>query len=52
MNPSLIQLSEFIPVNDAERTIYNIEKEKYIIDKLKCKFYRYLEYENKLIEIL
>lgn len=33
MNPSLIQLSEFIPVNDAERTIYNIEEEKYIIEK-------------------
>ena len=33
MNPSLIQLSEFIPVNDAERTIYNIESEKYIIEQ-------------------
>jgi hypothetical protein len=33
MNPSLIQLSEFIPVNDAERTIYNIESDKYIIQK-------------------
>ena len=33
MNPSLIQLSEFIPVNDAERTIYNIEEEKHIIQK-------------------
>ena len=33
MNPSLIQLSEFVPVNDAERTIYNIEEEKHIIQK-------------------
>ena len=33
MNPSLIQLSEFVPNNDAEREIYNIEKEKYIIQK-------------------
>jgi hypothetical protein len=33
MNPSLIQLSQFIPVNDAERSIYNIESDKYIIQK-------------------
>lgn len=33
MNPSLIQLSEFVPNNDAERAIYNIETEKYIIQK-------------------
>ena len=33
MNPSLIQLSMFVPANDAERAIYNIEKEKYIIYK-------------------
>jgi hypothetical protein len=33
MNPSLIQLSKFVPVNDAERTIYNIEEEKHIIQK-------------------
>ena len=33
MNPSLIQLSEFVPSNDAEREIYNIESEKYIIQK-------------------
>ena len=33
MNPSLIQLSQFVPSNDAEREIYNIEKEKYIIQK-------------------
>ena len=33
MNPSLIQLSEFVPNNDAERELYNIEAEKYIIQK-------------------
>ena len=33
MNPSLLQLSKFIPINDAERTIYNIESEKYIIEQ-------------------
>jgi hypothetical protein len=33
MNPSLIQLSEFVPNNDAERAIYNIDAEKYIIQK-------------------
>jgi hypothetical protein len=33
MNPSLIQLSEFVPNNEAERAIYNIETEKYIIQK-------------------
>jgi len=33
MNPSLIQLSEFVPNNDAERAIYNIDAEKYIIKK-------------------
>ena len=33
MNPSLIQLSEFVPNNEAEREIYNIDKEKYIIQK-------------------
>jgi hypothetical protein len=33
MNPSLIQLSKFVPVNDAERSIYNIEEEKHIIQK-------------------
>jgi hypothetical protein len=33
MNPSLIQLHNFVVDNDAEREIYNIEKEKYIIQK-------------------
>jgi hypothetical protein len=33
MNPSLIQLSQFVPKNDDERSIYNIETEKYIIQK-------------------
>ena len=33
MNPSLIQLSEFVPSNDAERAIYNVDAEKYIIQK-------------------
>jgi hypothetical protein len=33
MNPSLIQLSEFVPNNDAERAIYNVDDEKYIIQK-------------------
>jgi hypothetical protein len=33
MNPSLIQLSQFVPKNDDERSIYNIDAEKYIIQK-------------------
>lgn len=33
MNPSLLELSQFVPSNDAEREIYNIEAEKYIIQK-------------------
>jgi len=33
MNPSLIQLSQFVPNNDAERAIYNVDAEKYIIQK-------------------
>ena len=33
MNPSLIQLSEFVPNNEAERVVYNIDTEKYIIQK-------------------
>jgi len=33
MNPSLIQLSQFVPNNDAERSIYNIDADKYIIQK-------------------
>ena len=33
MNPSLIQLSQFVPNNDAEREIYTIDAEKYIIQK-------------------
>ena len=33
MNPSLIQLSQFVPINDAERAVYNIDAEKYIIQK-------------------
>ena len=33
MNPSLIQLSQFVPSNDAERAIYNIDTEEYIIQK-------------------
>jgi hypothetical protein len=31
MNPTLIKLSEFVLENDAERAIYNIDSEKYII---------------------
>jgi hypothetical protein len=31
MNPSLIQLSHFVPDNDAEKAVYNIDAEKYII---------------------
>lgn len=37
---------------DKRRYKKDREKERYIIDKLKCKFYRYLEYESKLVEIL
>ena len=33
MNPSLIQLQNFVVDNDAERAIYNIDAEKYIIQK-------------------
>ena len=33
MNPSLIQLSQFVPNNHAERSIYNIDDDKYIIQK-------------------
>ena len=33
MNPSLIQLSEFVPNNEAERAVYNIDADKYIIQK-------------------
>jgi hypothetical protein len=33
MNPSLIQLSQFVPNNDAERAIYNVDAEKYIIQR-------------------
>jgi hypothetical protein len=33
MNPSLIQLSEFVVENEAEMAIYNIDAEKYIIQK-------------------
>lgn len=33
MNPSLIQLSQFVPKNDDERSIYNIDDEKYIIQQ-------------------
>jgi hypothetical protein len=33
MNPSLIQLSQFVPSNDAEKEIYNIESEKDIIQQ-------------------
>ena len=33
MNPSLIQLSQFVPDNDAERAVYNIDSDKYIIQK-------------------
>lgn len=33
MNPSLIQLHNFIVDNDAERAIYNVDAEKYIIQK-------------------
>jgi hypothetical protein len=31
MNPTLIKLSEIVLENDAERAIYNIDSEKYII---------------------
>ena len=31
MNPSLIKLSVFVPQNEAEKAIYNIDSEKYII---------------------
>jgi len=33
MNPTLIQLSEFVPGNDAEREIYNIVSQQSIIQK-------------------
>ena len=33
MNPSLIQLSKFVPKNEDEQSIYNIDAEKYIIQK-------------------
>ena len=29
MNPSLIQLSKFVPKNEDEQSIYNIDAEKY-----------------------
>lgn len=31
MNPTLIKLSEFVPQNEAEKALYNIDSEKYII---------------------
>lgn len=31
MNPSLIKLSVFVPQNEAEKAIYNIDSQKYII---------------------
>ena len=33
MNPSLIQLSQFVPKNDDEISIYNIDDDKYIIQQ-------------------
>jgi hypothetical protein len=33
MNPSLIQLSQFVPSTEAERAIYNIDTEIYIIQQ-------------------
>ena len=34
MNPSLIQLSMFVPANDAEKAIYNVnDSDKYIIQQ-------------------
>ena len=33
MNPSLIQLSKFVPKNEDEQSIYNVDAEKYIIQK-------------------
>ena len=33
MNPSLIQLSQFVPKNEDELSIYNIDDDKYIIQK-------------------
>ena len=51
-NNIVIEYDELKHKIDKRRNKKDREKEKYIIDKLKCKFYRYLEYENKLIEIL
>ena len=33
MNPSLIQLSQFVPKNEDELSLYNIDDDKYIIQK-------------------
>jgi hypothetical protein len=33
MNPSLIQLSEFVPNNVDERAVYNVDDDKYIIQQ-------------------
>ena len=33
MNPSLIKLSKFVPKNEDEQSIYNVDAEKYIIQK-------------------
>jgi hypothetical protein len=33
MNPTLLNLRDFVPQNEAEKQIYNIDNEKYIIQK-------------------
>ena len=46
------QLDENFIGHQMVGNIFDREKEKYLIEKLQCKFYRYLEYEDRLIEIL
>ena len=47
----VIEFDELKHRNDKRQIKRDIEKQKYVIEKLNCKFYRYLEYENRLIEV-
>ena len=51
-NNIIIEYDELKHKIDKRRYKKDREKEKYLIEKLQCKFYRYLEYECRLIEIL
>lgn len=48
----IVEYDELKHKIDKKRYNKDREREKYLIKRLNCKFYRYLEYENKLIEIL